>query len=116
MRKRSALGAAGGAVSLSGIAAFLGTCCMTPWVVAVLGVSGAVTLARLAVWQPYLLAIAAAFMGFAIWSAYRAPAPAGGNACDLASRRRMRRWVWLAAALMVVLAAISVAPIFIDFT
>lgn len=101
-------------MGLSGMAAFLGTCCMAPWVVTVLGVSGAVTLARLAVWQPYLLAIAAVLIGVAIWSVYRAPA--GGAACDLASSRRMRRWVWLATVLMVVLAAISVAPIFIDFT
>lgn len=116
MGKKSALGAAGGAVGLSGMAAFLGTCCMAPWVVTVLGVSGAVTLARLASWHPYLLAVAAVLLGYAFWSAYRSPALAPGASCDLASRRRTRRLVWIAAGLLVVLAAVSAAPMFHDFT
>lgn len=89
---------------------------MAPWLVTVLGVSGAVAFARLAFWHPYLLAIAAVLLAYAFWSAYRSPVAVNGSVCDLRSRRRMRRLVWIAAGLMVVLAAVSVVPMFIDFT
>ena len=40
----------GSAVGLSMFASFVGLCCIGPWTVALLGVSGAVSMAR---WQPF---------------------------------------------------------------
>lgn len=58
---------AGGAVGLGGFAAALGLCCGVPWAVALLGVTGAVVLARLAFLLPYALAGAAVLLGFGFW-------------------------------------------------
>lgn len=45
--KARVLGTAGGALGLGAFAAASGACCGVPWAVALLGVSGAVALARL---------------------------------------------------------------------
>jgi hypothetical protein len=58
VEKVKVFGAAGGAVGLGGFAALLGLCCSVPWAVALLGVSGAIALARLAFLLPYSLAAA----------------------------------------------------------
>ena len=50
---RRVAGAAGGALGLGAIAALFGTCCVAPWTVGLLGVGGAVALARLSFLQPY---------------------------------------------------------------
>jgi hypothetical protein len=67
-------GAAGGAVGMGAFAAVLGTCCVAPWAVSLLGVSGAVTLARMSFLKPYLLGGTAAALALSFWLAYR-PAP-----------------------------------------
>ncbi len=71
-RKRVAT-TTGGAIGLSAFASFVSLCCIGPWAVTLLGVSGAVALAR---WQPYrlpILAAAAGLLGWAFWRAYRQP-------------------------------------------
>ena len=110
------VGAAGGAVGLSGVAAFLGTCCVAPWAVTLFGVSGAVMLARLAFLQPYILLGAALALGLAFWWAYRPPLPRSDAVCDPAANRRVRRWVWIAAMAMAILAVLSLLPLFVDLT
>ena len=44
--KTRVIGSAGGALGLGAFAAAIGACCGLPWAVALLGVSGAVALAR----------------------------------------------------------------------
>lgn len=109
-------GAAGGAVGLAGVAAFLGTCCVAPWAVAVLGVSGAVALARMAFVQPYLLLAAIAALGLAFRWVYRRPALSAVGVCDPVANHRMRRLVWIAAIVMAILATLSIAPMFVVLT
>lgn len=113
MSEKRAWGAAGGAVSLGGLAAFLGTCCVAPWAVTLFGVSGAVFLARLAYLQPYLLAAALVTLAVAFWWVYRKPTI--GKACDPAASRRARRAVWIAAIVVTLLALVSIAPMFVSF-
>jgi hypothetical protein len=48
----------GGAVGLSLFASMVGLCCIGPWSVALLGVSGAVSMARWQPLRPYILGIA----------------------------------------------------------
>lgn len=104
------IGAAGGALGLGAFAAALGTCCIAPWAVSVLGVSGAVALARLAVLQPYALIAAGILLGVAFVWAYRpAPACADGT-CVTTSKRRLRWTVWMAAAVVAVLAVSALMP------
>lgn len=66
----------GGAVGLSALASLVGLCCVGPWTVALLGVSGAVTLARWQPFRPYVLTAAGALLTWAFWRAYRL-----GRAC-----------------------------------
>jgi hypothetical protein len=108
-RKRM-FGVAGGAVGLSGLAAALGTCCVAPWAVTVLGVSGAITLARLARIQPYLLIVAAVLLALAFYWAYR-PQPACADGTCAPTQRQRQRWVvWTAALAFAALAWLSLFP------
>ena len=82
----------GGAAGLSALALAFGVCCVAPWAVTLLGVAGAVLLARLAFLQPYVVAATIVLLCIGFWFAYRRPLPAA--ACDLVQRRRSRRLVW----------------------
>jgi len=102
--KRRVVGAAGGALGLGAFAAVFGTCCVAPWTVGLLGVAGAVTLARLSFLQPYLIAGSAGLLALAFWWAYRPQAACVEGACEAASRWSLRWVVWLACATVCVLA------------
>ena len=101
-------GAAGGAVGVGGVAAALGTCCVAPWAVTLLGVSGAVTLARLAAYQPYVLAAGGVLLALAFYWVYRPEPVCDDGSCEPANRRRQRVIVWAAAAVFAVVGAISI--------
>ena len=104
------IGAAGSAVGMGTLAAVLGTCCVAPWAVGLVGVSGAVTLARLARWQPYFLIVAAVMLALAFYWAYR-PAPVcADGACVTTSRRRLRWFVWMAALVVAGLGIAAMNP------
>ena len=60
----------GGAVGLSALASVVGLCCIGPWTVALLGVSGAVSLARWQPYRPYVLTAAGALLAWAFWRTY----------------------------------------------
>lgn len=105
-------GAAGGAVGLGGLAAALGTCCVAPWAVALLGVSGAVTLARLARYQPYILVAGAVLLGLTFLWAYRPVADCADGSCEPATRRRLRWIAWISAFLFAAVAAASLYPLY----
>ncbi len=105
------IGATGGAVGLGALAAAVGGCCAAPWAVALLGVTGAVALARLTFLLPYALIGAAALLGIAFWWAYR-PVPAcAEGACVSTSRRSLRVVVWVAAVLVAALSAVALIPL-----
>lgn len=99
--------AAGGAAGLSALASFIGLCCIGPWAVALLGVPGAVALARFEPARPYILALASALLAWAFWKTYRPAFPAGSDC------RRKGRSIWLQLALWIS-AAFFVAAAFAD--
>ena len=105
------LGVAGSAVGLSAFALALGACCVAPWAVALLGVAGAVFLARLAFLQPYAVATTLALASLGLWLVYRRPR---GGACDPATRSRQRRIVWTAVLIIIALDVASFAPRFLS--
>ncbi len=101
------IGTAGGALGLGAFAAAIGACCGLPWAVALLGVGGAVALARLSFLLPYALLAAGALLAVAFWWAYR-PSPAcTDGTCTSANRRPLRWIVWAAAVLVAGLAAVA---------
>lgn len=103
-------GVTGGAVGLSALALAFGACCVAPWAVTLLGVGGAVMLARLAFVQPYVVAATAALMALGFWYAYRRQ-PAEAN-CSVETRTRLRRLVWIAAAIVIAIDIASFAAPF----
>jgi len=109
--KSRVIGSAGGALGLGALAAAVGACCGVPWAVALLGVSGAVALARLSFLLPYALAGAGALLAVAFWWAYRPPVVCDDGKCDAAARRPLRRIVWGAALLVAGLAMYALAPV-----
>jgi len=59
MREDKKLAAtSGSAIGISAIASFIGLCCIGPWAVALLGVSGAVAMAKWQPFRPYILGLA----------------------------------------------------------
>lgn len=101
------LGSAGGALGLGAFAAAIGACCGVPWAVALLGVSGAVALARLSFLLPYALLGAGALLAVAFWWAYRPVALCADGTCNRVSRRMLRVIVWVATVLVVGLATVA---------
>jgi hypothetical protein len=109
-KNKRIFGAAGGAMGMGALAALLGACCVAPWAVGLVGVAGAVALARLAVLQPYLLVAAGAFLALAFFWAYRPVPNCDDVVCVPESRRRLRWMVWIAAVVVAGLAASALTP------
>jgi hypothetical protein len=107
--KTRVIGTAGGALGLGAFAAAIGACCGLPWAVALLGVSGAVALARLSFLLPYALLGAGTLLAVAFWWAYRPAAVCADGTCKPVSRGPLRWIVWAAAVLVVGLAAVALS-------
>jgi mercuric ion transport protein len=105
------VGVTGGAVGLSALALAFGVCCVAPWAVTLLGVAGAVLLARLAFIQPYVVAGTIVLLGIGFWFVYRRPRTVA--ACDVVQRRRLRWLVWGAAIIVIAIDIASFAPRFL---
>src|SRR5215469_7529527 len=107
---RKTLGATGGALGLSTLALAFGVCCVAPWAVWLLGVSGAVLLARLAFFQAYVVAATLALLAVGFWYAYRRTPAADGSTCAGEDRKTLRWLAWIAAFLVLLVDAASFAP------
>jgi hypothetical protein len=108
--RRRVIGAAGGALGLSGLAAAFGLCCSVPWAVALLGVTGAIAFARLAFLLPYALVAAVVLLGIGFWWAYRPAIDCRNGSCAPVRRSTLRWIVWLAALSVLALAAVALNP------
>lgn len=104
---------------LAGAAAAIGAsaCCAGPLLLVVLGVGGAwgSRLVALEPFQPFFVAMAFAFFGFAFYRLYRAPAACASNEpCSVpATRRRQRAIFCVVAAIAASLMAFPLyAPLF----
>ncbi len=74
MREDKKLAAtSGSAIGISAIASFIGLCCVGPWAVALLGVSGAVAMAKWQPIRPYILGLAVIMLLWAFWRVYGPP-------------------------------------------
>jgi hypothetical protein len=109
--KPRVVGVIGGAVGLSALALAFGVCCVAPWAVTLLGVAGAVLLARVAFIQPYVVAATIVLLSLGFWYVYRRSHP--DVACDLMQRRRLRWLVWGAAIIVIAIDIASFAPRFL---
>ena len=109
--KARIVGSASGALGFGALAAAIGACCGLPWAVTLLGVSGAVALARLSFLLPYALTAAGVLLAVAFWWAYRPPAVCADDSCDPAARRPLRWIVWAAALLVAGLAIYALVPV-----
>lgn len=95
----------GGAVGLSALASLVGLCCVGPWTVALLGVSGAVTLARWQPFRPYVLAAAGALLIWAFWRAHRMGRACSADGCT-DKRPGTAMYVTLSLAVLLLVLAI----------
>jgi MerT mercuric transport protein len=103
MQERGIIIASGGsAVGLSMFASFVGLCCIGPWTVALLGVSGAVSMARWQPFRPYILSVAGSMLAWAFWRTYRLKRVCLAEGCtDERPGAAMYFSVWLSALLLV---------------
>jgi hypothetical protein len=92
----------GGAVGLSLFASMVGLCCIGPWSVALLGVSGAISMARWQPLRPYILGIAGVMLVWAFWRTYRLKRVCLATGCaDRSPGPAMHISLWLSALLLV---------------
>lgn len=95
----------GGAVGLSALASLVGLCCIGPWTVALLGVSGAVWLARWQPFRPYVLTVAGALLTWAFWRTYRLRRACSADGC---ANKRPGKVMYLTLSLAVLLLVLAV--------
>jgi len=69
--RKEIMASGAGAVGFSLFASLIGLCCVGPWTVAVLGVSGAIAMARWQPFRPLILIAAGAMLAWAFWRTYR---------------------------------------------
>lgn len=108
-----------GASVLAGAAAALGAsaCCAGPLLLVLLGVGGAwgSQLAALEAYQPWFIAAALGFLGYAFYRLYLKPVEcAPRDACSVpATRTRQKAVFWVVSILAVALVALPLyAPVF----
>jgi len=100
--RRKILAFGGGAVGLSLFASFVGLCCIGPWSVALLGVSGAVSMARWQPFKPHILTLAGGMLAWAFWRTYRLRRVCLAAGCaDKRPGPAMHIGLWLSAVLLV---------------
>lgn len=104
------LGATGGAVALSALALAFGACCVAPWAVGLLGVGGAVMLARLAGLQSPVVAVTLVLVGLGFWYAYRTRSGTTSGTCPVEDRKGLRIAVWIGALIVIGLDIASYLP------
>lgn len=91
----------GGAIGISAFASFIGLCCIGPWAVVLFGVSGAVTMARLAPLRPYIIVVAAGMLAWAFWRVYRPQPVCEDGSCPAGPTVWLKTMLWVAAGLIV---------------
>ena len=106
MREDKKLAAtSGSAIGISAIASFIGLCCVGPWAVALLGVSGAVAMAKCQPIRPYILGLAVIMLLWAFWRVYGPPRK---KLCD-AGLCAARPSLWLQGSLWLATILIGLA-------
>lgn len=103
MQERKKILASGGsAVGMSMFASLVGLCCIGPWTVALLGVSGAVAMARWEPLRPYILFLAGGMLAWAFWRTYRLRRVCLSDGCaEKRPGKAMHIALWLSALLLV---------------
>jgi hypothetical protein len=100
---RKIVASGGSALGLSLFASLVGLCCIGPWTVALLGVSGAVSMARWQPLRPYILTVAGGMLAWAFWRTYRLKRICLAEGCtDKQPGVSMYVSLWLSVLLLVV--------------
>jgi len=91
---------ASGAIGLSSIASFVGLCCIGPWAVSFLGISGAIAMARWQPYRPYLLGVASVLLLWAFWRVYGPQKPCPDGTCPTRRSLWLQGFLWLAVLMI----------------
>lgn len=105
LERMKIVASSGGAVGLSALASLVGLCCIGPWTVALLGVSGAVSLARWQPSRPYVLTAAGALLTWAFWRTYRVRRACLADGC---ANKRPGKAMYLTLCLAVLLLVLAI--------
>ena len=97
-------GSAASGIGAALVAAFAALCCVGPWAVALLGVSGAIAAASLAPYRLALLLTSLAVLAFGFWRAYGRRSMVDGRSCRVSVGRFSRTALWVAVAVWIVAA------------
>ncbi len=98
--KKAVAATTGGAISLSAFASFVSLCCIGPWAVALLGVTGAAAMASWQPARPYILTIAAMMMAWAFWRVYRPRGQSVNGVCTTKRSIPLQTMLWVSAVFL----------------
>jgi mercuric ion transport protein len=96
------VGASLGALGAAATAIAASLCCVGPAVVAILGTGGALAVARLERYRPYLLGAGAAVLAVGFVLAYRPGGTCRDGTCPRGAARFVRGTLWLSAGALAV--------------
>lgn len=111
---RGAVGVAGMGAGAALLATLASACCLpviAPLLVAVAGVGGAVWVAGLKPYSPYLLGGSLAILAYAFWAIYRPARDCADDACRTPRSRGPRVALWTAALLWTVALVLNLVSI-----
>ena len=101
-RNAPVVGASLGAVGAAATAIAASLCCVGPAVVAVLGTGGAIAVAKLEPWRPYLLGFGAVVLAVAFSLAYRPGGTCRNGSCTKRASRFVKFTLWASASILLV--------------
>jgi hypothetical protein len=97
---KRAIGAGAGAASgTSLLGAVVAFCCAGPWAVMLVGVPGAIMLARWEPYRPYLIAASGALLAWSFWRTYRLRQACAAGTCASGPSPWLIAALWIAAGL-----------------
>ena len=102
-QKQKIVASSGGAVGLSVFASLVSLCCIGPWTVTLLGVSGAISMARWQPLRPYVLAVAGGVLACGFWRTYRLKRACVAEGCpEKKPGPAMHASLWLSTILLAI--------------
>jgi MerT mercuric transport protein len=102
MTDKTAKIATGSAFGLGALASAIGLCCVGPWAVSLLGVSGAIAIAEYEPYRMYILTLAGIFLAWGFWHVYQLPKQCTTDACQQSARKGVKAMLWLSSILVIV--------------
>ncbi|HAS24738.1 MAG TPA: hypothetical protein DCR64_04075 [Vibrio sp.] len=102
MENKDSTIAASGAFGLGTFAVIFSLCCVGPFMITLVGVSGAIFIASFEPYRIYIIAVAAVLLAFSFWRVYRKTDNCATGTCQVRSQKKAKIMLWMSTAMVVI--------------